>query len=70
MHPAYQAIIGMGHDALPLILEDLRDNSGLWYWALKSISSEDPVPPHDRGVIKRMKSAWLRWGKTKGLVSE
>lgn len=69
MHPAYQAIIGMGPEALPMILDDLRENSGHWYWALKSISNEDPVPPSDRGAIRRMKAAWLRWGADKGIVS-
>ena len=68
MHPAYQAIIGMGPEALPMILEDLRQNSGHWYWALKAISNEDPVVPRDRGSIKKMKVAWLEWGETKGLV--
>jgi len=68
MNPAYQAIIGMGADALPMILEDLRQNSGHWYWALKAISNEDPVVPRDRGSIKKMKGAWLQWGETKGLV--
>jgi hypothetical protein len=68
MHPAYQEIIGMGEVALPFILEDLRDHSGHWYWALKAISKEDPVPPRDRGAIKKMKAAWLRWGRAKGLV--
>lgn len=70
MHPAYQAIIGMGDEALPLILEELRDSSGYWYWALKAISNEDPVPPPDRGAIKRMKSTWLRWGEAKGLIAK
>ena len=69
MHPAYQEIIGMGEGALPHILEDLRDNSGDWYWALKSISKDDPVPPRDRGKTNRMKAAWLRWGSIKGLVA-
>lgn len=68
MHPAYQAIIGMGADALPLILEDLRQNSGHWYWALKAISNQDPVVPADRGSIKKMRAAWLRWGEIKGLI--
>jgi len=68
MHPAYQEIIGMGAEALPMILEDLRQNSGHWYWALKAISNEDPVVPRDRGSIKKMKGAWLQWGETKGLV--
>jgi len=70
MHPAYQAIIGMGEEALPLILQDLGSNSGHWYWALKAISNQDPVPPSDRGAIKRMNAAWLRWGEQKGLVQQ
>jgi site-specific recombinase XerC len=70
MHPAYQAVIGMGPEALPMILEDLRSNSGQWYWALKAISNEDPVPPRDRGAIKKMKDAWLRWGAEKGFDVE
>jgi hypothetical protein len=68
MHPAYQAIIGMGAEVLPFILEDLRDNSGHWFWALKSISADDPVVPRDRGSVKRMRAAWLQWGSSKGLV--
>lgn len=68
MHPSYQAIIGMGADALPLILEELRANSGHWYWALKAISDEDPVAPQHRGAVARMKAAWLEWGKQKGFI--
>lgn len=68
MNPAYQAIIGMGDEAIPMILEDLRQNSGHWYWALKAISNEDPVVPCDRGSLKKMRAAWLRWGETKGLI--
>lgn len=70
MHPAYQAVIGMGPDALPMILEDLRNNSGYWYWALKAISNEDPVPPSDRGAIKKMKNAWIQWGKQRRILAE
>lgn len=68
MHPAYQAIIGMGQEAIPMIIEDLRNNSGHWYWALKAISQEDPVSPSERGSINRMKQAWLKWAEQKGIV--
>ncbi len=70
MHPAYQAIIGMGPDAIPMILEELSQNSGYWYWALKAISHEDPVAPRDRGSIALMRAAWLNWGSTKGLFKK
>jgi hypothetical protein len=67
MHPAYQAVIGMGPDAIPLIIADLRENSGQWYWALKAISNEDPVPPANRGNIGEMARAWLAWADQKGI---
>ncbi len=69
MHPDYQAIIGMGPAALPMILEALSEGRGHWFWALKAISGVDPVPPQDRGAIPRMKKAWLDWGRAKGLLA-
>ncbi|MCI0387582.1 MAG: hypothetical protein MOB07_02260 [Acidobacteria bacterium] len=41
MHPAYQRIIGLGPDAVPLILRELQRRSGHWFWALKAITGED-----------------------------
>jgi len=67
MHPAYQQIIGMGSDALPLILEELRQRGGYWYWALKAITGDDPVPETDRGKVPLMKKAWLKWAEDRGL---
>lgn len=68
MHPAYQRIIGMGPAGLPLILRELERRPSHWFWALNSITGEDPVPPEDAGVIKKMADAWIRWGKEKGLL--
>lgn len=68
MHPGYQRVIGMGRDALPLILKDLEATQAPWFWALRAITGEDPVPPEDRGYIDRMTRAWLRWGMRKNLV--
>ena len=66
VHPAYQQIIGMGRDVIPLLLRELESNSGRWFWALKSISREEPVTPEQRGKTKEMISAWLNWGREKG----
>ncbi|MDJ0675381.1 MAG: hypothetical protein QNJ36_08400 [Calothrix sp. MO_167.B42] len=66
MHPAYQQIIGMGEVAVPLLLKELEKKSGHWFWALKSISREDPVPPESKGKVKEMIKAWLEWGKSRG----
>jgi hypothetical protein len=68
MHPAYQAIIGMGPDALALILGALQHEEDHWFWALKAISQHDPVLPEFRGSVPKMREAWLRWGRQRGLL--
>lgn len=66
IHPAYQQIIGMGRIAVPFILSELKKKPGHWFWALKSITGEDPVLPAQRGRIRQMTQAWLRWGRAQG----
>jgi hypothetical protein len=68
MHPAYQRIIGMGAEVVPLILEDLARTESHWFWALQSITGENPVPWEARGYVDRMARAWLEWGRGRGLV--
>src|SRR2546425_366966 len=34
MHPAYQRIIGLGPQAVPLILAELKSEADHWFWAL------------------------------------
>ena len=66
MHPAYQRIIGMGPVAIPFILRELEREPDHWFWALRAISGEDPIPPESRGKIDQMTAAWLRWGRQNG----
>ncbi len=68
MHPAYQQIIGMGRNAIPLILAEMKETPGHWFWALKSITGEDPVLPEQRGRIKEMTEAWINWGRNQGCI--
>lgn len=68
MHPDYQKIIGMGEQAIPFILNEMRKNPGHWFWALKSISGENPVPPELKGKIKEMTISWLQWGKNRSYI--
>lgn len=68
LHPAYQQIIGMGKEAIPLILEELQRDEDHWFWALKAITGEDPVPAGDRGNLPRMTEAWLAWARTHGYL--
>ena len=65
-HPAYQRIIGMGACVVPLILRELEMRPNHWFWALKAITGCDPVAPSERGRLKNMAEAWLRWAKQEG----
>jgi hypothetical protein len=69
MHPCYQAIIGMGEIAVPLILESLTHRFDHWFWALEAITQDNPVPRRLRGNIEAMARAWLKWGSDRGLVT-
>lgn len=66
LHPAYQRIIGMGKVAVPLILEDMERFPDHWMWALRSITGENPVTDEQRGKLKLMCEAWLKWGRDHG----
>ena len=63
IHPAYQRIIGMGPNAIPLLLEQLEQKPDHWFWALYALTEVDPVPPDSQGRLKEMAEAWLDWGK-------
>lgn len=69
-HPAYQQVIGMGKEALPLILADLRRAPKHWFWALRAITGIDPVRLEDRGRIAAMTESWLSWGREQGLLQD
>jgi len=66
MHPAYQQIIGMGPIVVSLIIREMVKEPNHWFWALKSITGEDPVTPEKRGRIREMTEAWLLWWRKKG----
>jgi len=66
----YQRIIGMGEAAVPLILDELRREPDHWFWALESITEENPVPPEDTGRVQAMTAAWIRWGQERGFLAQ
>ena len=73
LSPAYQRIIGMGTDAVPFILRELRHELKKgepddWFVALWAITGENPVPIESRGKTKEMAKAWLEWGSRQGYL--
>ncbi len=69
MHPAYQQIIGMGRDAIPLILEEMNERPDQWDWALRAITGTDPVPREAWGKLSEITAAWIHWGKDRGYIT-
>jgi len=67
VHPAYQKIIGMGRDAVPLILKELEERGGDWIWALEMIV-RDENPAVGLTNFREAADAWLKWGRANGLV--
>ena len=68
MLPSYQAIIGMGPDAVRLILNELKHDPDYLFWALEAITGANPVLPEDEGNLNRMTNAWIKWGQESGII--
>jgi hypothetical protein len=59
LHPAYQRIIGLGRQVMPLILEELQREPYHWFWALSAITGEDPAA--DETSLEGATAKWLEW---------
>lgn len=65
MHPDYQRIIGLGPAVVPLILNEMAERQGHWFWALVALTGEDPA--REMTTLKDATEAWLAWGQARGL---
>jgi hypothetical protein len=65
-HPAYQAIIRLGPEVVPLLLRDMATNHTHWFTALEAITGARPAPVSAVGRIPAMVDAWLRWATEHG----
>lgn len=65
-HRAYQRIIGLGPRVVPVILRDMQREPDYWFWALTSITGEDPA----EGTISldAATEKWLQWGLSHNLI--
>jgi hypothetical protein len=69
MSPAYQGIIGMGKEAVPLILKQMEsegDDPDQWFWALTSITGATPERAEDQGNYAKMAASWFEWARNIG----
>ena len=62
--PSYLKIIGMGEEAVPFIIAELRHEPDHWSFALEAITRQDPSPAG--ADMKAIVTAWLAWGEARG----
>jgi hypothetical protein len=65
-HPAYEEIIRMGPEVVPLLLHELEREPDHWFRALHTLTGANPVPAESQGKVREMAAAWLRWGREQG----
>lgn len=68
MLPSYQAIIGMGPEVVPLLLQDLQQEPCHWFWALHAITQENPAENKGPLPVSELAALWIEWGRQKGLI--
>ena len=73
-HYSYQLILGMGEEAIPLIMRRIERQGGLWYHALETITGL-PSPAGKTNLktdgwytvdVNEVNAAWLQWGREQG----
>ncbi len=70
----HRRIVEMGRDVIPILLDDMAEGLETeegpthWFWALKLITEEDPVPEKERGNVELMVNRWIEWGRKNGKI--
>ncbi len=67
-HPAYERIISLGDEVVPLILESYREKIDHWAPALAKITGENPVTKELAGKMDEVRDAWIKWGIDMGYI--
>src|SRR5260370_9124701 len=68
LNPHYQQIIGMGPAVVPFLLRGLAREPQDWFWALYSVTGENPLAAPDQGDIPAMSHARPKRGKQRGTI--
>jgi len=66
VNDAYGQIVAMGWDAVPLLLREVKRESGHWFTALEWITAANISIPEIHGNIRELRKIWLKWGEENG----
>ena len=67
-HPAYLRIVENSKEFLPYVLSRLANSEGMWFGVLEEAVGTRPFTDDEAGDYDKMRDAWLRWGREKGLL--
>jgi predicted RNase H-like HicB family nuclease len=68
-HPAYQAILALGKDVVPLILRRLKERPDWWFEALTALTKPKINPAVNGATFSEAVDSWLEWGRRNQLVT-
>jgi hypothetical protein len=61
-HEAYVGIIAMGKHGLPFVLNELKNNGGRWFYALRFMAGDEGKEVPSTKDYETAKASWLEWG--------
>lgn len=64
-HPAYTRIINMGKSVVPLIIKQLEQEPDHWFYALTSLTGENPIPADFTGTVNDAADLWIQWRRNR-----
>lgn len=64
----YLMIVGLGREAIPLILNEYFTNGGFWHNALVALTGANPVTVEMHGKPKVIREAWRTWAINYGCL--
>lgn len=70
-NPKYIQLATFGMEIIPILLTEVQKNPSHWFPLLKAITEPRdlyPIKAEDRGNVKRMVNAWLKWGENEGYI--
>jgi hypothetical protein len=65
-HPAFQALVELAGDIVPLAIEDLRARPSNLVWVLDDAIGEVEYPRDIIGDLVAMSNAWIDWAERNG----
>ena len=60
-HAEFKAILAMGNQVIPFIIDELRKEPSLLVMALPFLTKRNPVQACDSGNIDAMTRTWIQW---------